>query len=75
LIETLVITDHHASIVGEGRANGVAVEFQVDLTEGRPRTFAIQLSNGYAAAGTVMGGLTRIKPCGDEEDGEDDEVP
>ena len=74
-IETLVITDHHASIVGEGRANGVAVEFQVDLTEGRPRTFAIQLSNGYAAAGTVMGGLTRIKPCGDEEDGEDDEVP
>jgi hypothetical protein len=50
----------------------VAVEFQVDLTDA-PRTFAIQLSNGYAAAGTVTGGHTRIKPCGDEEDGEDDE--
>lgn len=67
-IETLVISEHEANIVGKGRANGVAVDFQVDLTESHPRTFAIQLSNGYAAAGTVVGGHTRIRPCGDDED-------
>jgi 6-phosphogluconolactonase (cycloisomerase 2 family) len=70
-IDTLVITAHHASIAGQGRANGATVGFQVEVTDGRPHTFAIQLSNGYAAAGTVAGGHTKIEECEDGEDGED----
>ena len=63
-ITGLGIFGTHATIVGTGTVNGVAVTFRIDVDDpgepGTSDTFSIQLSNGYTASGTINGGNIQI---------------
>jgi hypothetical protein len=45
-------------------ANGAPVTFKLYVTDGRPDTFSIELSNGYKASGNVTKGKgVNLKTC------------
>jgi hypothetical protein len=59
-----VISGTHVELAGTGTANGTPVSFVVEGDDHQPDTFSIQLSNGYAASGSVAAGRgVNIKPC------------
>ncbi len=60
-ISTLVVSGKKAKITGSGMANGQSVTFELDL-DADTRTFAIKLSNGYAATWTVKQGKVQVSP-------------
>jgi protocatechuate 3,4-dioxygenase beta subunit len=71
-ITALTVSGTDATIFGEGKANGTPVLFRVDATDS-PDTFKIQLSNGYAAGGNVIGKIVvRAKKCADIDEHDDD---
>ena len=77
-IDALVISGNKATILGRGKADGIDVQFRLDVTD-KPDTFKIQLSNGYTAGGNVKDGGVDIErePCdddaGDDDDDDDDD--
>jgi hypothetical protein len=63
-IDTLTIAGNRATLTGSGVVNGSPVTYTVVVTDGRRGTFAIELSDGYGAAGKVASGRgIRIKRC------------
>ena len=54
-------------IEGTADIDGLAGTYQVDVTDagepGRNDRFALQLSTGYAASGTLQGGNIQIHNC------------
>jgi hypothetical protein len=63
-IDSLVIDGNSATLSGSGMANGAPVTFKLYVTDGRPDTFSIELSNGYKASGNVTKGKgVNLKTC------------
>jgi hypothetical protein len=65
VITALVVFGNHARIFGKATINGAgSFDFVVDVDEagepGGSDKFAIQLSNGYTAGGTLSGGNIQI---------------
>jgi hypothetical protein len=60
-VTSFVISGGTATIKGNGTANGVAVTYEVVVTDGRKDTFSITLSSGYTASGELDNGRIVIR--------------
>lgn len=65
-ITCLMISGQHATISGTGEIDGQAVNFQVDVDEGRRPdaiSFSLKLSNGYQRTGVFRNARVEINTC------------
>lgn len=63
-VTSIIVTGNTAEIRGRGESNGTPVRFRLrvfdDGEPGRGDTFALSLSNGYTASGTLGGGNIQV---------------